>query len=356
LPRAPAELEVDLGALARNYRKLDALAGTAELAAVVKANAYGLGVVRVASRLAEEGCRTFFVATLAEGIALRRSMPARDIYVFEGLAPGAEQTYAEHALRPVLNTAEQVRRWARIGRPAALHLDSGMSRLGLNDAELEALRAEGTDFAGAGIELLMTHLACADVPNAPYNAEQLERFHAMLARLPQLPVSIANSAGIFLGGDYHGSMVRAGIALYGGHPLASGPNPMESVATLRARILQLRTLDRSTGVGYGATYQAAPGDRLATVAIGYADGFPRMLGNRGHASVAGAKVPIVGRVSMDLSCLDVTSLSPSALAVGDYVELFGRSIAVDDVAALCDTISYEILCRVSARVERVYVD
>jgi alanine racemase len=349
-------LEVNLAALARNYRKLCELAGDAEVAAVVKGNAYGLGVLPVAERLVREGCRTFFVATLAEGIVLRRESSARDIFVLEGVAARSEETFVKYGLQPVLNAPDQLRRWSRIGKPAALHLDSGMSRLGLTSAELDALVAADTDFAGIGVTRLITHLACADTPDEPYNAEQLERFHAMLSRLPKLPVSIANSAGIFLGRDYHGDMVRAGIALYGGHPLATGPNPMEPVATLRARVLQIRVVDRETGVGYGATHHASPGTRLATLGIGYADGFPRFLGNRGFAGVAGSRVPIVGRVSMDLTCLEISSLPPESIAVGDYVELFGDTIAVDDVAALCETISYEILCRVSARVERVYVE
>lgn len=348
-----AALRVDLDALARNFRALRARAEPAECAAVVKANAYGLGVERVARRLEREGCRKFFVATLAEARELRAIVTAAEIYVFEGAVDGAVAKLAELYARPVLNTLEQVERWRGRG-PAALHLDTGMNRLGLGLAEVAALakRRELT----AGLALVMTHLACADEPDHPQNREQLERFERLRAQLPATPTSIGNSAGTLLGGPYRGDVVRPGIALYGGNPFSDRPNPMEAVVTLTAPVLQLRDLDEPQPVGYGATYLASPPARLAVVGLGYADGYPRNLGNCGAAAVQGRRVPVVGRVSMDLICVDVGALPRDAVRVGDSVELIGPTVGLDELAAEAGTISYEILTGLGSRVTREYVE
>jgi alanine racemase len=349
-----ATLRVDLDALARNYRKLRASAEPAECAAVVKANAYGLGVERVARRLEREGCRTFFVATLAEARELRAILGGAEIYVFEGAVDGAgAATLAQLEARPVLNTLEQVELWK--GRaPAALHLDTGMNRLGLGEADVDAL-ANRRDLT-AGIALVMTHLACADEPEHPQNREQLERFERLRARLPAAPTSIGNSAGTLLGGPFRGDLVRPGIALYGGNAFSDRSNPMEAVVTLAAPILQLRELDEPQPVGYGATYVASPPARLAVVGIGYADGYPRNLGNVGIAAVNQRRVPVVGRVSMDLICVDVGALPRNSVRAGDLAELIGPTVGLDEVAAAAGTISYEILTGLGRRVEREYVE
>ncbi len=351
-PRS-ATLSVDLDALARNFRTLRASAEPAECAAVVKANAYGLGVERVVRRLEREGCRKFFVATLAEARELRSIASAAEIYVFEGAVEGAVAALAELDVRPVLNTFEQVERWRGRG-PAALHLDTGMNRLGLELADVATLakRRQLT----AGIALVMTHLACADEPEHPQNREQLERFERLRGQLPAAPTSIGNSAGTLLGGPYRGDVVRPGIALYGGNPFSDRPNPMEAVVTLTAPILQLRELDEPQPVGYGATYLASPPARLAVVGLGYADGYPRNLGNRGTAAVHGRRVPVVGRVSMDLVCVDVGALPRDAVRVGDLVELIGPTVGLDEVAAEAGTISYEILTGLGSRLTREYAE
>jgi alanine racemase len=349
-----ATLRVDLDALARNYRKLRASAEPAECAAVVKANAYGLGVERVARRLEREGCRKFFVATLAEARELRAVLAGAEIYVFEGAVDGAAAaTLAQLEARPVLNTLEQVERWRARG-PAALHLDTGMNRLGLGEGDVDALakRRELT----AGLALVMTHLACADEPEHPQNREQLERFVRLRARLPAVPTSIGNSAGTLLGGAFCGDVVRPGIALYGGNPFSERANPMDMVVTLTAPILQLRDLDEPQPVGYGATYIASPPARLAVVGLGYADGYPRNLGNRGTAAVHDQRVPVVGRVSMDLICVDVGALPRDAVRVGDSVELIGPTVGLDEVAAAAGTIGYEILTGLGQRLTREYVE
>jgi alanine racemase len=352
-PRS-ATLRVDLDALAQNYRALRARAEPAQCAAVVKANAYGLGVERVAQRLEREGCRTFFVATFAEARELRAIVTAAaEIYVFEGAVDGAVAALRELHARPVLNTLEQVERWQGSGA-AALHFDTGMNRLGLGLADVAAL-AKRRDLT-AGIALVMTHLACADEPEHPLNREQCERFERLRAQLPAAPTSIGNSAGTLLGEPYCGDVARPGIALYGGNPFSDRPNPMAAVVTLTAPILQLREIQEPQPVGYGATYLASPPARIAVVGLGYADGYPRNLGNRGTAAVQGRRVPVVGRVSMDLMTVDVGALPRDAVRVGDSVELIGPTVGLDEVAAEAGTISYEILTGLGSRPMREYVE
>ena len=353
---ASGYLEVDLGALARNYETLEDAAGDSTVAAVVKADAYGLGMGPIAQRLDQLGCRTFFVATFHEGRALRAALGQSEIYVFEGVARGREQDFVELALRPVLNTPEQARCWLPLHRPCALHVDTGMNRLGMSASDAQRLLGALDSEQTRQIELVMTHLACAEQPEHPLNRKQVERFIAVASRLPEARTSIANSAGVFLGSAFRGDLVRPGIALYGGNPFDDRDSPVDVVARLYARVLQLRDVDADSTVGYGATHAAARGDRLAVVGAGYADGFPRQLGNRGFASVAGVRVPIVGRISMDVLCLDVSGLPRDAIEVDQYVELFGREITVEEVALSCGTISYEILTGLSPRLERVYVD
>jgi alanine racemase len=350
-------LVVDLDALARNYAKLRRLAAPAECAAVVKADAYGLGLERVALRLVREGCRHFFVANEAEGIALRALLPDASIYVFAGPDEGAERAFRAARLTPVLNALEQVERWVRDGAgPAVLHIDTGMSRLGLTAEEVEALAGPREDLVRAlEIEYVMTHLACADEPEHPLNRRQLDAFARLRRRVPAAKTSIGNSAGILLGGEHCGDLVRPGIGLYGGNPRVAGPNPMEPVVTLEGRILQIRAVPEATTVGYGATHVATPPCRLAVVGVGYADGYPRGLGNRCAAAFAGHRLPVVGRVSMDLLCLDASAVPPSQISAGDYVELLGPTVLLDEVAAAADTISYEILTGLGPRVARRYL-
>lgn len=355
MPTEPtrATLRVDLDALARNYALLRANAAPAECAAVVKADAYGLGVERVARRLLREGCRRMFVATLAEARELRAVVPDVQIYVLEGAIDGAVAELAELAARPVLNTLEQVERWRGRGR-AALHLDTGMNRLGLSAHDVGALVMRRELVAELELDFLMTHLACADEPEHSLNREQLERFARWRARLPTLPTSIGNSAGALIDAAHRGDIVRPGIGLYGGNPFASRQNPMETVVTLTAPILQLREIGEPQPVGYGATYVASPPARLAIVGAGYSDGYPRNLGNRGTAAVHGTRVPVVGRVSMDLIAVDVGALPHDRVRVGDPVELLGPTIGVDEVAAAAGTISYEILTGLGRRLKREY--
>jgi len=360
--RAGAVLTVDLDALCANYRLLCAQAAPATCAAVVKADAYGLGAVPVARALSDAGCRHFFVAHLEEGIALRASLPgSARIFVLHGPMPATEHEFLEHELVPVLNSLGQVQAWsalaARIGRPlaAALQIDSGMHRMGLALDELETLVRDAATLRGIDLQLVMSHLACADEPDHPHNAHQLERFRTLRALLPAGPASLANSSGTFLEPGFRFELTRAGAALYGIAPQAGTPNPLRQVIRLQARVVQIRRIEAGDQVGYGCRY-TAPGTRhVATVAMGYADGWPRHLSGRTSAFHQGTDLPQIGTVSMDSITLDVSALPPGRLQPGDLVDLIGPDQTVDDVAARAGTIGYEILTGLGPRLARRYL-
>lgn len=355
LPHA-ATLEVDLAAIRANFRLLKTTHAKHSAAAVVKANAYGTGMAEVSKALWQEGCREFFVATLQEGAELRAVLPEASIGVFNGLFPGEEKDYAAQRLLPVVNTMEQAERFAKVSGAGCqvsgiIHVDTGMTRLGLSHTELETLASRIPNPESR--ILLMSHLACADEPAHAQNAEQLKRFKAALALFPGVRASLANSAGIFLTPEFHFDLARPGCALYGINP-SEGKNPMQPVARLSAPILQLRELTRDETVGYDATYKAKKGSRIAIAGLGYADGYFRSLSNQGFAYVAGKKVPIVGRISMDMLTLDVTAVPESAITAATRAEFINKDQTVDDVAAACGTIGYEVFTRIGRRVQRIY--
>jgi len=363
-------LRIDLDAIVENWRRLAEQARPAECAAVVKADAYGLGAARVAPALALAGCRTFFVATLDEAIALRdtltqgapsASLSAKPIiYVLGGVPRGAEAELAARRLRPVLNSLADIDAFAAAGRaaglplPAAVHLDTGMSRLGLDEGEQRKLAAAPGRLDGIALALIISHLACADEPGHPLNAEQRRRFDEAASSLPPASRSLANSSGIFLGHGVHHHLVRPGAALYGIAPNADQPNPMQGVVRLDGRILQVREIDTPRTVGYGATHRAAGPARIATVSVGYADGFLRSLSNRGRGFIGGHAVPLVGRVSMDLTTFDVSTTPAELLAPGECIELIGPHQSVDALAEAAGTIGYEILTSLGRRYHRIY--
>lgn len=340
-----ARLRIDLGALRANYALFQRAAAPGRAGAVVKADGYGLGAAPVARSLAAAGCREFFVATAAEALALRAEMPAATIYVFEGALTDTADDLRRAGIVPVLNHTAQGELWrARgAGRPAAVHVDTGMQRLGYPAAELPAAVSD------LDVRLLVTHLACADEPDHPMNARQLERFERVRTSFPGVPVSIGNSAGVLSGPNYAGDLGRPGIGLYGGNPFARAPSPVQPVVTLEGRILQLRDVAAGDSVGYGATFTAPRPLRVAIVGLGYGDGLPRLLSNRGEAAVGGSRCPIVGRVSMDLTAVDVTDC-PARL--DDWVEFFGATIGVDEVAGWSQTIAYEVLTGLGHRARR----
>jgi len=358
-----ATLTVDLGAVRENYRALRRRLGRAACAAVLKADAYGLGADRVAPALAAEGCRHFFVAHLEEGIALRPHVPEMaEVFVLHGPMPGCEDAALAHRLTPVLNSLEQVEGWAALARrhgralPAVLQLDTGMSRMGLSPADLDRIAAEPRRLDAIDLRLVMSHLACAERQDHPANGTQRLRFDVARRRLPQAPASLANSSGIFLGPDFHYDLARPGAALYGLAPVAGAANPLRPAVRLQARVVQLRMIAAGDEVGYGLTWRAAGPARIATVAVGYADGFPRSTGNVGVAYLGDTALPIVGAVSMDSLGLDVSALPDGALRPGAMVDLIGPHRGVDAVAADAGTIGYEILTRLGRRFRREYRD
>jgi alanine racemase len=359
--RGAGVLTIDLGAIVENYDRLRGRVARAETGAAVKADAYGLGAGRVAPALAAAGCKSFFVAHLDEGIALRRVLPEASIAVLHGPPPGAEREFVQHRLSPVLNEPGQAARWARLTAPtparppAILQLDTGMTRLGLGRSEVEALAADRAKLEALGVVSVMSHLACADEPEHPSNRAQLGRFEELRAVLPPLKASLANSSGVFLGPAYHFDLVRPGAALYGVNPTPGRGNPVRPVVRLTAPIIQLHRLEARVGVGYGSTHKAASGRRIATVAAGYADGYLRALGNAGHASIDGTRVPVVGRVSMDLITIDVTDLPETRVQPGQAVDLIGDGCDLDTLAAEAGTIGYEILTSLGARYARRYL-
>lgn len=337
-------LTVDLAALCDNWQLLKKRFGGGECTAVVKSDAYGLGVEQASKALAARGCNTFFVATLDEAIELRGILPQAAVYAFHGPYAGEEKDYLHHRITPVINSVEQLKRWNNAA-PFALHVDTGMNRLGLTLSELAAAKARPA--------LLMSHLACANEPAHLKNAEQLARFREARALLPGVPASLCNSSGIFLSGDFHFDLARPGCSLYGINP-TGGPNPMHPVATLSAPIIMLRTADRDGTVGYGATHAIRKGDRIAIVQLGYADGYLRALSNRGRAFLNGQAVPVIGRISMDMIAVDVNALAENAAVPGSRVELLNAKVTVDEAAQAAGTIGYEVLTRLGPRVKREY--
>lgn len=355
-------LRIDLSALVANYAFLQRSLGAVPCAAVVKAEAYGLGAVPVARALEQAGCRHFFVAHLCEALALRPALDRRStIFILNGLPPGGEGEAAASGLVPVLNSLEQVQAWSAEARrrevslPGVLQVDSGMSRLGLSAAEVGRLEAAPDLLAGIEVKLVMSHLACADEPGHPANASQLQAFETLRRHLPPAPASFANSAGILLGPDYHFDLGRPGIALYGVHPGIDRSAPLQPVVRLEASVIQTRLVEGGTGVGYGHVFTATRPMRLATLAIGYADGWLRSLSGRGYGFLDGTALPIVGRVSMDSLTLDVSAVPAERIGYGTPIELIGPHQTVDDVAGQAGTIGYEILTSLGQRYARDYV-
>jgi alanine racemase len=354
-------ITIDLDALEANYRFCRAQLHGTSCAAVVKADAYGLGIRKIAPALRQAGCRQFFTATHREGATLRALLPDVDIYVFEGVSERSKAVFCELDLVPVLITPSQSALWAlqarELGHPlhAIIHIDTGMTRLGFGERELQELLKKPEDLDWLDTRYIMTHFACADEPGKHKTREQLTRFNELRRLLPPAPTSIGNSAGGLLGGEFAGDMARLGIALFGGNPYQDDMPPLNPVLHVQSRILQLRVITAGTTVGYGATYTAKSNTRIATVGTGYADGYPWSLGNRGIASVGGHRVPVVGRVSMDLITLDVTGVPDDLVQPGSMVTLIGPDISLEEVAERAGTISYEILTRLGQRARRKFL-
>ena len=368
---AGARLTVDLDALRANYRSLREKAGGADVAGVVKANAYGLGIEHVAPALWAEGCRVFFVALPQEGAALRAVLPEAYIYVLSGLFEnGSADIYHEFGLLPVVNSPTELSIWEAHGwdgdvpRPCAIHVDTGMNRLGLSPEEAMAFASDNALTRAVTPLLVMSHLACADEAAHPLNMRQLESFQQVRRAFAQADSSLSNSAGTWLGPDFAFDLVRPGIALYGGNPVA-GRDAMHPVATAEARIIQLREAKAGETVSYGGAQILARDTRIAVVAAGYADGYHRSssgagvplrqaIADGGAGFLHGRSVPVLGRITMDLTMFDVTDLGDE-VAHGDWIELFGANILIDEAAAAAGTIAYELLTSLGGRYDRRYL-
>jgi alanine racemase len=373
LPSAPAGpsadegcgiLSIDLGAIADNWRTLGRVAIPAECAAVIKADAYGCGIEQVAPVLVKAGCKTFFVAHLSEARRARAIAPEAVIYVLNGIAPGTAPAYADANLRPVIGSLVELAEWDAFVATngwhggAALHVDTGMHRLGMSPDETAAL-APRLASGDHGITLLMSHFVASEVPSHPMNDKQIRLFREIRVLFRGLPASLANSSGIFLGASAHCDLVRPGSALYGVNPTPGQPNPVKPVVGLQGRIAQVREVARGETVGYGGTWTARRPSRVAIIGIGYADGFLRASsasdGNPGgEAIVAGKRCPFSGRVSMDLLAIDVTELPEADARRGDLVTLIGDNLGVDEVAERAGTIGYEVLTSLGNRYARIY--
>jgi len=364
LTAASGILTIDLDALVANWRKLEKTAVPAECAAVIKANAYGCGIEPVAKALARAGCKTFFVATLDEAAAARAAVPSAVLYVLNGFIQNTGEAYARIDARPVIGELNELAEWDVFCRRTgwaggvAIHIDTGMQRLGLTVSEAQALipRINAGDH---GISLVMSHLACAENLHHQMNARQLAAFREVAHLFAGVPASLSNSSGIFLGSPYHFDMVRPGAALYGVNPTPEADNPMQPVVELKARVMQIRHLERGESVGYGGIWTARRPTTLAIVSAGYADGYFRAGssndGTRGaEVMVAGKRCPVAGRISMDLMAIDVTDLEKNAVRRGHLVTLIGEGITVDELSHHFGTIGYEVLTSLGSRYARVY--
>lgn len=369
---AGLRLTVDLGALVENWRDMARRSGKARAAAVVKADAYGMGIEDAGEALYLAGARDFFVATADEGATLRLYAPEARIFVLSGIWAGLERLIFEHDLVPVISSEEQLAFWMAVSadhgeHPCALHVDTGFNRLGLPMQDALELADDVSRPASFSPVLVMSHLACGDDPSSPANRVQLESFRRVSAAFEGIESSLAASAGIFLGPDYHFDVTRPGIALYGGEAVSGMANPMRPVATAETRIIQLRSVKAGELVSYGGALQLTRDSRLAIVSAGYADGYMRSLSSGGvplrksvpeggYGFIAGHRAPVAGRITMDLTIFDVTDVPGDRIRTGDYIELFGSNILVDDVARAAGTIGYEMLTSIGLRHERRYIE
>ncbi|MCM2449915.1 alanine racemase [Agrobacterium vitis] len=369
---APLRVTIDLQALADNWREMAKRSGKARAGAVVKADGYGIGIEDAGQTLYNAGARDFFVALPSEGATLRTYAPDARIFVLSGIWEGMEPLFFEHDLVPVIASEEQLAFWMRAvaehgDHPCALHVDTGFTRLGLSMEDALFLATDVSRPASFSPVLILSHLACADDPSSPMNQQQLQAFHQVSAAFEGIESSLSASAGTLLGPDYHFDLTRPGIALYGGEAVTGLPTPMRPVVKAEARILQIRQAKSGETVSYGATCKLTRESRLAIASVGYADGYLRNLSGHGTAlrdtgspgaygSIAGYKVPVVGRITMDMTIFDVSDVPEKEIAAGDYIELFGPNMPIDDVARAAGTIGYEMLTGLGLRYERHYLE
>jgi alanine racemase len=358
-PDSPTAL-IDLDALVWNYGFLRDQSAPAETGAVVKADAYGLGMAPIAEALHRAGCKTFFTAHFSEALALRAALKNVTIVTMHGIPESAQAEAVARNITPVINYLSALESWSRFARlsgkslPAFIHLDTGMNRLGLPPTEQKKLSEKSSLLEGITVKAWMSHFACSDEFNNSLTTQQRDRLKQTVSTLPKAPVCLCNSSGIFWGKDYVFDLTRPGVALYGGNPTLHKPNPMRAVLELQAPILQVRDVDTGMTVGYGATHRFTRKGRVATLALGYADGYHRALENRGTVMIGSHPAPLIGRISMDLITLDITDVPEAAAHPGAMATLIGPHRTLDAVAAEAGTIAYEILTSLGARITRIY--
>ncbi len=354
-------MKVDLASIAHNFQFLQSQLPQAVCSSVVKADAYGLGMLEVSPTLAQAGCQHFFVATLDEGIALRNILPEPNIYILGGLLDGCQDDFYAYGLTPVLNDLGQIKLWNNHARKlneklsAIIHIDTGMWRLGLPPQEVLHLANELDLLKAIDLKFIMSHLACSDSPHHDKNLQQRTAFDKALSMLPQTPASLANSHGIFLGNEYHYNLVRPGRSLYGLGARFLRTEGLQQALRVYARVMQVSAIGKGQTIGYDAMYCVTKPTRIATIAIGYADGYVRTLSNHGRVFINGFEAPVVGRVSMDLITVDVGEIPESIAIPGAWAEIVGESISADDVALAAGTTSREISSKLGTRFHRVYV-
>jgi len=359
---AHCTLEIDLSKIRENYRILANICKNSHIGAVVKANSYGLGAEKIAPILQQqENCQIFFVSSVDEGINLRKVINNQaNIFVLNGVFYNDVKEFSEHQLIPVLNNLEQIEIWQKFAiskeqnLPCLLHIDTGMNRLGIGSIEVEQLINKQNLLQNLDLQYIVSHLSVSEELDNPYNFEQLTRFKHYLQYFPNIKASLANSSSIFLGPEYHFELVRPGAALYGLNPI-NGPSPMHNPIRLTAPIIQLQELVEGHHISYGKTFTTNRSSLIATLPLGYADGYSRAFSNRGEVFIDDHCAPVVGRVSMDLITIDVTDVPRNKVFLGKEVEIIGNHCTIDRLANIIGTISYEMLTKLGSRYKRTYI-
>ncbi|XVN42327.1 MAG: alanine racemase [Candidatus Rickettsia vulgarisii] len=356
-------LEIDLAKIRANYRIIAELCKTSEVSAVVKANSYGLGANFIAPVLEAENCQNFFVTTIDEAITLRKALTKKDsnIFVFNGVFYNDVQEFNDNNLIPVLNNLQQLEIWQEYTKshnkllPCVVHINTGMNRLGMSEKDLNHIINNPELLSGLKLLYVISHLSASEVKDSHYNSQQLAKFKRYLSFLPKIKASLANSSCVFLGKEYHFDLIRPGAALYGINPLGSlFKNPMHNPVRLTAPIIQLQELSAEDYIGYNMTFKTNRKSLIATLPLGYADGYSRALSNNGEVFIGSYKAPVVGRVSMDLITVDVTDLPPDQVFLGKEVEIIGNNCTPDKIANIINTIGHEILTNVGNRYKKIY--
>lgn len=363
---AYSALVVSLEATVSNYQTLSNLAKSAECGAVLKADAYGIGAIPIALRLQRAGCRKFFVAYADEGVQLRQAFIQSglegEIIVLNGLIPGSEATFTDYSITPTLTDLDQISRWQThsqlMGRklPAAIHVDTGMSRTGLPSKELHILAETPQLLQGISIKLILSQMVYSHEENPTFSAYQRQRFESALRQLPKAPASLAKSGAIFLGPDYHYNVIRPGIGLHGINPTSNPKNPLTSTLSLWAKVYQVQDIAIGQTVGYAQNYEAKTPKKIATLTVGYADGYPWALANKGYVYFGPYKAPLIGRVSMDLLTIDVTDIPETLVYNGAWAQLIGGDLTIEEIAKAAGTVPYEILLGLGKRFQRIYTE